>query len=97
MKSLPTGFPKDFLWGGASAACQMEGAYDVDGRGLSTSDIHEYDKNQDRAHIEKEGGGTLAGIKAAIADKEGYYPKRYGIDFYHTYKRGFGLFKRNGI
>ena len=48
MKSLPTGFPKDFLWGGASAACQMEGAYDVDGRGLSTSDIHEYDKNQDR-------------------------------------------------
>lgn len=58
MKSLPTGFPKDFLWGGASAACQMEGAYDVDGRGLSTSDIHEYDKNQDRAHIEKEGGGT---------------------------------------
>lgn len=70
MKSLPTGFPKDFLWGGASAACQMEGAYDVDGRGLSTSDIHEYDKNQDRAHIEKEGGGTLAGIKAAIADKE---------------------------
>ena len=30
MKQLPTGFPKDFLWGGASAACQMEGAYDVD-------------------------------------------------------------------
>lgn len=46
MKSLPTGFPKDFLWGGASAACQMEGAYDVDGRGLSTSDIHEYDKTR---------------------------------------------------
>lgn len=45
MRSLPTGFSKDFLWGGASAACQMEGAYDVDGRGLSTSDIHEYDKN----------------------------------------------------
>ena len=97
MKSLPTGFPKDFLWGGASAACQMEGAYDVDGRGLSTSDIHEYDKNQDRAHIEKEGGGTLAGIKAAIADKEGYYPKRYGIDFYHTYKEDLAYLKEMGF
>ena len=86
MKNLRKGFPENFLWGGAVAACQIEGAYDVDGRGLSTSDIHLYDKNQDRAHIEKEGGGTLKGIQNAIADKEGYYPKRYGIDFYHTYK-----------
>lgn len=39
MKEVPKGFPKDFLWGGAVAACQIEGAYDVDGRGLSTSDI----------------------------------------------------------
>lgn len=81
MKEVPKGFPKDFLWGGAVAACQIEGAYDVDGRGLSTSDIHVYDKNMDRAHIEKEGGGTLAGIKAAVEDKESYFPKRYGIDF----------------
>ena len=26
-------FPKDFLWGGATAANQCEGAYNVDGRG----------------------------------------------------------------
>ncbi len=26
------GFPDNFLWGGAIAACQSEGAYDVDGR-----------------------------------------------------------------
>ena len=30
-------FPKDFLWGGATAANQCEGAYDVDGRGLARS------------------------------------------------------------
>lgn len=77
---------KDFLWGGAVAACQTEGAHDVDGRGLSTSDIHVYDNNLNRAHIEQEGGGTLAYIKAAAKDKKGYYPKRHGIDFYHTYK-----------
>lgn len=97
MKQLPTGFPKDFLWGGAVAACQIEGAYDVDGRGFSTSDIHRYDKEMDRAHIEKEGGGTLAQIKAAMNDKEGYYPKRYGIDFYHTYKSDLALLKEMGF
>jgi 6-phospho-beta-glucosidase len=32
-------FPKDFLWGGAVAANQCEGAYNEDGKGLSTQDI----------------------------------------------------------
>lgn len=31
-------FPKDFFWGGATSATQIEGAYDVDGRGLATCD-----------------------------------------------------------
>lgn len=97
MKQVLNGFPKGFLWGGAVAACQIEGAYDVDGRGLSTSDIHAYDKQINRAHIEKEGGGTLAGIKASIADKKSYFPKRYGIDFYHTYKEDLALMKEMGF
>ena len=29
-------FPKDFLWGGATSAAQIEGAYQTDGKGLST-------------------------------------------------------------
>ena len=28
-------FPKDFLWGGATAANQCEGAYNEGGRGLA--------------------------------------------------------------
>lgn len=32
-------FPKGFLWGGATAANQLEGAYDVDGRGLANVDV----------------------------------------------------------
>lgn len=31
MKQMPTGFPKNFLWGGAIAANQAEGAYDEGG------------------------------------------------------------------
>ena len=32
-------FPKDFLWGGAVAANQCEGAYNQDGKGLSVQDV----------------------------------------------------------
>ena len=32
-------FPKNFLWGGATAANQCEGAYDEDGKGLSIQDV----------------------------------------------------------
>ena len=32
-------FPKNFLWGGATAANQMEGAYLEDGKGLSIQDL----------------------------------------------------------
>ncbi|MDU5108823.1 MAG: glycoside hydrolase family 1 protein [Clostridium sp.] len=95
--NLPNKFPKNFLWGGAVAACQCEGAYDVDGRGLSTSDIHEYNKHLNRACIEKEGGGKLEDIKRKMADTEGYYPKRYGIDFYHTFKSDLALMKELGL
>ena len=31
-------FPKDFLWGGATAANQFEGGWNVDGKGPSSSD-----------------------------------------------------------
>ena len=97
MKQVPETFPDNFLWGGAFAACQCEGEYDKDGRGLSTSDIHEYTKGLNRAKIEKEGGGTLAEIKRKAADTEGYYPKRYGINFYHTYKDDLALLKEMGF
>ncbi|GIN06873.1 aryl-phospho-beta-D-glucosidase BglH [Shouchella clausii] len=32
-------FPEGFLWGGAVAANQLEGAYQEDGKGLSTADV----------------------------------------------------------
>lgn len=32
-------FPENFLWGGAVAANQCEGAYDEDGKGWSIQDV----------------------------------------------------------
>ena len=39
MNKVKKGFPKNFLWGGAIAANQAEGAYLEDGKQMSTADI----------------------------------------------------------
>jgi 6-phospho-beta-glucosidase len=39
MNKAPKGFPKDFLWGGAIAANQAEGSWDVDCKGWCVADI----------------------------------------------------------
>lgn len=46
-------FSKDFLWGGAVAANQCEGAWNVDGKGVSCSDICTVGsaKNQKELHL----------------------------------------------
>lgn len=95
--TVRTGFSKDFLWGGASAACQMEGAYDEDGKGMTVSDVQMYTKNLDRTVMAREGGGSLADIRRFAEDSEHPYPKRWGIDFYHRYKEDLALLKEMGL
>lgn len=91
------GFPEGFLWGGAVAACQIEGAFAEDGRGLSTSDLHAYRPEQDRINLGKEGGGTLAELIKLSGDSQSYFPKRFGIDFYHTYEEDLRLLGELGL
>lgn len=88
-------FPKDFLFGGAIAACQAEGAWDVDGRSLTIPDIvkkidPEQRKNFFQATITKK--DVEEGKTGPVSD----YPKRWGIDFYHTYKEDLKLMKEMG-
>lgn len=97
MLNQKNGFPKNFLWGGASAACQMEGAYLEDGKGMTVSDIQMYTKNQDRTVLKKEGGGTLSAIKELANDTTNLFPKRWGNDFYHRYKEDLALLKEMGL
>lgn len=76
-------FPKNFLWGGAQAASQADGAYQEDGKGLNSSDVQPYLKNKSNAEIQKieQAGMTLEEVKKNSQDTANYYPKRFGIDF----------------
>lgn len=66
------GFPKNFLWGGATAANQCEGAYHEGGRGLANVDVMPTGKDR-RAVITGE-------MKMLDFDDEHYYPAKTAID-----------------
>ena len=99
MEEIKKAFPKDFLWGGALAANQCEGAYNEDGKGMSIADIHIYNPKINRKQSEtKNNEFTQAEIEFRKNDTTlNYYPKRFGIDFYHTYKEDLKLLKELGI
>lgn len=90
------GFPKDFLWGGAIAANQAEGAWNVDGKGPSMADIELLPETYSRTSVVGF-KHTKADIANALKDTEGYYPRRTAIDFYHTYKEDLALMKEMGF
>lgn len=96
MKKLNYGFPKDFMWGAASAACQMEGAAET--RGLTASDVHLYDPNLDRTNL-VENELTRAQFDALLgrAAGDGYFPKRVGNKFYERYVEDISLMKEMGF
>lgn len=73
-------FPKDFLWGGATAANQFEGGYDQGGKGLSVPDLKTV------------GGVKLERCFTPTVEEGVYYPSHKAIDFYHHYKEDIKLF-----
>ena len=80
-----TVFPEGFLWGGATAANQFEGAWNVDGKGASTSDMLTGGTHTIPRKITRE---TIEGLN---------YPSHEAIDFYHRYKEDIALFAEMGF
>ena len=80
---------KEFLWGGAIAANQAEGAYLEDGKGLSTMDV--VPMNEKRISI-KQGKRSYAQNK-----EDDYFPTHEAIDFYHTYKEDIRMLSEMGF
>ncbi|MBW8009197.1 glycoside hydrolase family 1 protein [Lactobacillus helveticus] len=95
-------FKKDFLWGGATAANQYEGAYDVDGKGLSTADVITQGSLKEARKItwKNPKTGETGYIPLSMNTKEMkfpegaqpsvldgyYYPSHEATDFYHHYQ-----------
>ncbi|WP_042196133.1 6-phospho-beta-glucosidase [Paenibacillus camerounensis] len=82
-------FRKDFLWGGATAANQCEGAYAVDGRGIANVDLSPI--GEDRIKV------ITGKLKMFDFDDQHFYPAREAIDMYHHYKEDIALFADMGF
>lgn len=78
-------FPKDFLWGGACAANQFEGAWDVDGKGPSAADMCTNGSYTNPKRI----------TRTILPDT--LYPSHEAIDFYHRYEEDIALFAEMGF
>ena len=76
---------KDFLWGGAVAAHQLEGGWNKDGKGVSVADVMTVGANGVPREITN---GVLQGKN---------YPNHEGIDFYTHYKEDIKLFAEMGF
>lgn len=74
-------FPDNFLWGGATAANQIEGASQDGGKGITTSDM------QPR--------GIFGGITPR--EEQDFNIKDLAIDFYHRYPEDIALFAEMGF
>ena len=83
------GLPENFLWGGATAANQCEGAYNEGGRGLSTVDVVPF--GPDRFPVMR------GEMKMLDCDADHTYPAHQAIDMYHHYKEDIKLFAEMGF
>ncbi|MDW2797785.1 glycoside hydrolase family 1 protein [Clostridium boliviensis] len=78
-------FSDNFLWGGAVAANQCEGAWDADGKGISASDVC------------TGGSHTRSKRITRTLEPDTFYPSHEAIDFYHHYKEDIALFAEMGF
>lgn len=78
-------FPDGFFWGGATAANQCEGGWNVDGKKDSVAD-----------HFTA-GNKTTPRYFTHEIKKDEYYPFHEGIDFYHNYKEDIAMFAEMGF
>lgn len=82
-------FPQGFLWGGALAANQSEGAFREGGKGLTTVDMIPHGKHRMAVKLGLE-------KRFQLRDDE-FYPSHEATDFYHRYKEDIALMAEMGF
>lgn len=102
---MSNGFPEEFLWGGATAASQVEGAWNEGGKGLDTQDCRPV--NPSLSRTEKNSWSqkqmtsdrferALACSDASAGAREAYL-FRTGSDEYHRLEEDLDLFAEMGM
>ncbi len=94
------GFKKDFLWGGAIAASQADGAWKEDGKGIDTQDLRYFDAAWGKDERQENRNINMTSErfqKAMKTDEIKHYPFRWGIDFYHHYKEDLKMMEELGL
>ncbi len=82
-------FPKDFMWGGATAANQCEGGIFEGGRGLANVDV--CPAGADRSAV-------ITGHKKMLAMDDAHtYPAAEAVDQYHHFREDLRLFAEMGF
>lgn len=90
MQNNKMAFPEGFLWGGATAANQLEGGFNEGNKGLNVADV--LPGGKERLQILKNPGFNFE------IEKDKYtYPNHEAIDFYHRYKEDIALFAEMGF
>ncbi len=102
-------FPKNFLWGGATAANQYEGGYLSGGKGLALADVitggdgrnhiprRLFLKLKDGTVIENKAFADVPAGAVPIIDPDTYYPSHIATDFYHHWQEDIALFAEMGF
>ncbi len=83
------GLPKDFLWGGATAANQCEGGYLEGGKGLGTVDVIPWGEHR-RAVME----GIM---DYHTLPENSFYPSHGATDMYHHWKEDIQYMAKMGF
>ncbi|MEM6160280.1 6-phospho-beta-glucosidase [Erwinia sp. P6884] len=86
---METKFPAGFLWGGAIAANQAEGAWREGGKGTATVDMLPHGPERLAVKLGQQ-------PRFSWRDDE-FYPSHDGIDFYHRYKEDIALMAEMGF
>ncbi len=82
-------FPNGFLWGGATAANQLEGGFHEGNKGLNIADV--LPGGKERLTILMNPGFDFE------IREDKFYPNHEAIDFYHRYKEDIALFAEMGF